>query len=287
MDPKQNPFSLYDFLGYFVPGAIFLYLLMLGRTLIATDASLDVLMKQQANVLNIDALLPFVLLSYILGHIASFISSVTIEKYSVWAYGYPSRYLLGMKVVPYFTVPEPKILRRALRVLIWLALLPITLPDLLLGRLLGMKELYAKPLDSMLKTILVRKADLLVRDNSSLEHPEDFYKEIERHDIFRFLYHWVVERSAAHGQKMQNYVALYGFLRTMSLIGVASTWAYGGLWLSGSATRGLVPFGALFICTYILFMSFMKFYRRFSLEALMAAAVLPKDGKSNQRKEAE
>ena len=25
MDIKQNPFSLYDFLGYFTPGAIFLY----------------------------------------------------------------------------------------------------------------------------------------------------------------------------------------------------------------------------------------------------------------------
>lgn len=25
MDSKQNPFGLYDFLGYFTPGAIFLY----------------------------------------------------------------------------------------------------------------------------------------------------------------------------------------------------------------------------------------------------------------------
>jgi hypothetical protein len=39
MDLKQNPFSFYDFLGYFTPGAIFLYaaLVVYGHAIAPTE----------------------------------------------------------------------------------------------------------------------------------------------------------------------------------------------------------------------------------------------------------
>lgn len=43
---KQNPFSLYDFLGYFTPGAIFLYGCMAAISHSHLDESLIQYVKQ-------------------------------------------------------------------------------------------------------------------------------------------------------------------------------------------------------------------------------------------------
>ncbi|MFA6712186.1 MAG: hypothetical protein WCS33_05715, partial [Candidatus Caldatribacteriota bacterium] len=39
----------------------------------------------------------FVIISYVLGHALNYLSSLTIERYSIWSIGYPSRFILGEK----------------------------------------------------------------------------------------------------------------------------------------------------------------------------------------------
>ena len=91
---KQNPFSLYDFLGYFTPGAILLYgcILTLGHT--QPDGSVINYVNQYQGLDKTQFYTLFILIAYISGHFLNFLSSITIECYSNWAFGYPSKYLL-------------------------------------------------------------------------------------------------------------------------------------------------------------------------------------------------
>ena len=96
---KQNPFSLYDFLGYFIPGALVLYLIMIIEHLKKVN-SFDItdIFECVSNP-SVNQALLFIILSYVAGHFLSYISSITIEQYANWKYDYPSKYLLGLSEV--------------------------------------------------------------------------------------------------------------------------------------------------------------------------------------------
>lgn len=95
----KNPFSLYDCLGYFVPGALSVYI------------AIFLINVEEGNFLNafrsvefgsVDATIAFVIIAYILGHAVYYASSITVEKYSNWMFGYPSTFVLQGKQVPYY-----------------------------------------------------------------------------------------------------------------------------------------------------------------------------------------
>lgn len=88
MKLSQNPFSLYDFLGYLVPG---MFLILFYINLSAYDSSLG--LEQFLNSQPISELqnyVGFVVASYLLGHALAILSSYSIERYALWKYGYPS-----------------------------------------------------------------------------------------------------------------------------------------------------------------------------------------------------
>ncbi|MFZ3153301.1 hypothetical protein [Pseudomonas sp.] len=275
MELKQNPFSFYDFLGYFTPGALFLYSCLAAyQHAQSQSASLESI-ANSIGLEKAEAYVPFVLLAYTFGHILSFISSVTIERYSLWAMGYPSKYLLGVKGSGYFSFSSNKNLRLAIRLLVFVIILPVSLMDFFIGKFLGLRELYAKPLDAMLANLIKDKIYALMKSKGGLKAPEKHGKASDT-DFFHYAYHYAVEHAPNHLPKMQNYVALYGFLRTLTLLSILFFWAM--VWhaieqrtppLTASATLLLLSM----LC-YLLFMAFVKFYRRFSLEALMAASVV-------------
>lgn len=273
MDVKQNPFSLYDFLGYFTPGAIFLVSIYLS--LIHGHIDPDI---TQHNIPDTTGFLYFtlILLSYVVGHLLSFVSSITIEKYSIWSVGYPSKYLIGAKSPSYFDVKEPKTLRCFVRGLVFLLILPVSLFDVLVGHLLKMRELYAKSLDPVLEEAVTSKTETLLHTLFSDEIEKRFEKSRKDFnpmdsDFFRVVYHYALENAPSHRAKMQNYVSLYGFLRTITLICVIHFWFFFIHIANGKMAWGwAIPFS--FLC-YLFFMAFVKFYRRFSLEALMAITV--------------
>lgn len=218
--------------------------------------------------------IPFVLVSYAVGHFLSFVSSITVERYSIWAFGYPSKSLLGLPNSGYWAVSEKKFQRRAMRFLVGLLLAPITFLDWLLGSCAGLRDVYVKKLDPLLISAISLKIKRLVRDHALLPDADELGKPVE-HDFFRYVYHYAVENAPSHLPKMQNYVALYGFLRTLTLLAIVFFW--GTVWHTTrgvfSVTEAIALLVSTLVVTYVLYMGFIKFYRRFSLEALMAMAV--------------
>lgn len=285
MNQKQNPFSLYDFLGYFTPGALLLYMTLLAWGHVRSDSPAIGMILRYLSFDRPELYIPFVIASYVAGHFISFISSITIEKYAVWQFGYPSKYLLGIKHDGYLHVNEQKALRAFIRILVWLLIAPISLLDFFLGKILGMRDLYTKGLDSLLAAALQRKTSYIITKEAGIKDPGS-HGSPKDHDFFRYVYHYAIEHSPNHFQKMQNYVALYGLLRTITLILVIFFWVL--VWhahntLFSVAASAWLLWGTA-IVAYFFFMAFVKFYRRFSLEALMAMAVVCGDKEKSRKK---
>ncbi len=110
------------------------------------------------------------------------------------------------------------------------------------------------------------------------------FKLSEERGFFDYVYHYAIKNSEVHFPKLQNYVALFGFIRTICLIFILYTWV---LFLPFSlslikylfSVNNEFPIYAMAILiifsilSYVSYLGFMKFYRLFSLEALMAVSV--------------
>ena len=267
---KQNPFSLYDFLGYLVPGAVFLLGLVLLRRIGQDPQTWAALLTPIAALGRVELFIPLIILAYVTGHFLSYLSSITVEKYSIWTLGYPSRYLLGGKPRPFWKPPETVRPRRAVRVVVAVLLAPLSLLELV-THWLGFRPLYAKPLDKFLIACIGTQVNIFGRVRyAHIKAPAS--SPGEEQDFFRIVYHFAVESAPAHVPKMQNYVALYGFARTITLEAVVFFWLSLFFLVSGwyslpvfLATGGTVTLASLFF-----YFDFNKFYRKFSLEAFMA-----------------
>lgn len=273
MDLKQNPFSFYDFLGYFTPGALFLYGLIAAYAHAQPGTDVLSYIAAKLSFEQPEIYIPFILVAYAIGHFLSFLSSISVERYSIWAFGYPSKYLLGLRHAGYYAIEEKREIRGLMRTLVALLLAPIVAMDWLLGAKAGLRDLYAKKLDLLLIAALKGKLLKLMGEHANIT-PSDYGNAAEA-DFFRYAYHYAVENAPNHLPKMQNYVALYGFLRTLTLLSVVVFW--GIVWhaIRGTFTypQSWVLLVSSMLISYVLFMAFIKFYRRFSLEALMALAV--------------
>lgn len=252
------------------------------------------------------------IISYVVGHIVAYLSSVTVESYSRWLFGYPSSFLLR-KAPPHLfwsvkrdEVPSEGIVSqsesrnsansegggavsseetngrvifaiRSWRVIIAILLWPITVSYLLLRQIFRLKEFLTKPLDKTLRDAIRTNQDKLADSLGIVRRADD--------DFHRVITHYVYERLDRHAPKLDNYVALYGFLRALTLIMAGTT-----SWIliiiirysihicrtspkvefDWSATGELVFF---ILLTFICFMGFMKFYRRYTLEGFMCLVI--------------
>ena len=91
-------------------------------------------------------------------------------------------------------------------------------------------------------------------------------------DYHRIIYHYVYEVKSAHQVKMDNYVALYDFMRSMTLI-MNLTFLYAVYYINTNSVEllwiGVWMLISTMLLSYLFFMAFMKFYRRFTLEVMM------------------
>ena len=277
---KQNPFSLYDFLGYLIPGAVcFFFLFHINQITSLTN------LKELLNLsidyeIKADGVTFFVIAAYILGHIASFLSSITIERYSIWRYGFPSKFLLDIKHKGFWK--SAKIWTDfAWRIILILLFFPLLLFDFLLGKILNFRKFYQQSIDKSLQDLIVHKANILLNKRGYKDIPE--YKNnagiLNNYDFHRILAHYAYENSKNHQFKLSNYVALYGFLRTLCFIfSILSSFYFIQLIVNFREPEIfydiLKPTLILSTFSYILFMAFMKFYRRYSLECLMVTAIM-------------
>jgi len=271
---KQNPFSLYDFLGYAIPGLFFVYAVFIINTFKQTNIESIADGFKTIPSLSLEGIVLVLLISYSLGHILNFISSITIERFGVWKYGYPSKFLLGLKIDKF------NMHLRTFHGVVWgiallILLLPIALLDLVLGNWLGFKFFYGRPVDSHLRDVIMLKVDQLATILGLTPANGIGTANGNKVDFFRIVQHFTFDYSTNHQSKFTNYIALYGFLRTMTLLMILLFWytiVHALIVWEFKDTTFLISGLSSFIA-YIFFMAYMKFYRRYTLEGFMALVV--------------
>lgn len=273
MEIKQNPFSFYDFLGYLVPGSLVVYLLMSITAHTSFKESSLLKLINLSDLKGVELYTPLILIAYITGHLINFISAITIEKHLNWMYGFPSKTLLGNYQKSYFTHGNFSIQKNTIRTIVIVLLLPLSSIDFLLSKAFKTQKIINKELDPATQKMLKQKMEeILKRVSDSDTLPADSLMET---NYFLYIYHFALENAPQHVPKMQNYVALFGLMRTLTLYFIIIFWvsAWHLIYSEADLQTIAITLPALSITSYLFYLSFMKFYRRFTLEAMMAAAV--------------
>ncbi len=259
MDEK-NPFSIYDFLGYLFPGSLALFILYV---ICKVDASVDNVLpfsyvesfmgflRDKNTEIDIWKVgLPFIVVAYILGHLFSYLSSITVEYMTNRAFGYPSKYLLShddinthnnywsgntdhqliaLKEHWYRFIVNPFIhfwntiiyqfcnIKSAyfwVRTVIFFCLLPISLLILSSSKITRLLIIFVtKPLDQYFINCIEAKIFHLPENIELLKPPINL-----QCDFHRIIMHYVYLNIPGSRRKIDNYITLYGFLRATALI---------------------------------------------------------------------
>lgn len=281
----KNPFSLFDFLGYFIPGAFALFLIYF----LQNDSGLEFYFKSS----NIDTLKTdlsilyltfFIILAYTLGHFLSFLSTLTIENFTVWMFGYPSKNILGVYRLEKYLERKMKnpldidwkitVLSFLLRLSLFAFLAPISITSLTIGNLLDLNNsIYKKPVKAPYVDLLRTKITQLFKklDNT-------IQIDFRNHDYNKLLIHHSYHVCITHQSKLMNYIALYGFLRVMSLIfNILSIFLFYQFLndedllinFKLKISEGFATFFTASFFAYVSYLGYLKFYRRYTQENLM------------------
>jgi len=286
----KNPFSIYDFLGYLFPGIVAIFMLfVLRQSFIMQNydffACLHVneiinLMQHEMKLNWLEASVSIVVVAYIIGHMIAYASSLTIEFLAIKTLGYPSEYLLNdcnetfMK--KFFKINDHKVVKIVYRVIIIIVLWPIVLFLFVMSEYGLRGYLQVKLPLYIIKAVKTKTFALYQK--LGLEHRS----VNDKIDFHRVVMHYVYLNIDNAQRKADNYVALYGFLRAICLI---FTLFYNIIVINAIYTlrylfneKGEAEFSwfifILLVCGFIvcnlLYLGFVKFYRRFTLENFMA-----------------
>ncbi|EEW2307474.1 hypothetical protein D9D46_17985 [Escherichia coli] len=280
---NQNPFSFYDFLGYLIPGGFFILLMYFCGLTFDLDIVIDLteLLRGQSQIFGILNYGSIVIISYIAGHFISITSAFFIEKYMNEELQYPSEYLFNKLsddkknvLTPSSDKQNEDTKRKIKYCIIKVMLFPIIPWDYATQKLCYSQSLpfqLANTTWLMIKEGYEKKFridDKLLNISTGLHD-----------DLFRLAYHYVYEFSNQHQTKIQNYVALYGFCRNICLVFVITFWISFLTLIYRAIEGGAVSYISIstllsFFFVYVFYVGFVKFYRRYTLEVLMAFAVL-------------
>ena len=283
-------------MGYLFPGLLILYILYY---LYSCDwnfyqvINLDVLstsINRIGDKFVFEKSLLVIIFAYAIGHIISFTSSLTVEILSNKFFGYPSKYLLQDER-PIYSKPwkdffniKVESTNKIWRIIkskciflkylfLLLLLFPISFMILTFGYLFNINQYIIRPLDKyLINGIKTKQQDLAKRIGLKLPNV------IQDCDYHRIIMHYVYLNIPACQHKVDNYIALYGFLRCMTLIFC--------ILFDVFATFGIITIFKnnysdvcwpliwtiliFFSISYISFLAFVKFYRRQTLENFMS-----------------
>lgn len=292
----KNPFSIYDFLGYLFPGLLMtslcLYLYKDSQTLegLLQMDFLKSIAEGKGFKFSLETSILYVIVSYVMGHVVSYLSSVFIENFTNKVYGYPSHYLLNGDNykykdlwIRYFGTSVSSsnkymkivkiVLKVLLKVIMVIVMLPVTLSVYTIGYLLDINHFITRSLedDKLIKMIIDKYSALC--DYLKIEKAND------NADFHRLIMHYVYINVQNCQPKVGNYIALYGFLRCMSFLACLlfmSLLYKAILSISPSSEfdgEMILLMLTIYILAYILFLGFVKFYRRNTLEDFMTLVV--------------
>ncbi len=364
---NKNPFSIYDFLGYLFPGLsamlIVIYIIFLG-----TEASIEEyfssatfldIFKKNMDIAWWQSTVIIILLSYISGHIIAYLSSVIVEDFSNRIYNYPSYYLLHTNhfnikslksceseclkwqkpkfiwkylrwianrcyIISYFKENKGKS-RKLWCIIEFILIFPVSLFFLTIGAVCGLGQFITRPLDQyIINSVhikLWKLAETLKLHQPDVNSRQDYHRIVmhyvylnipncqrkidnyiaiygflractlklhqpdvnSRQDYHRIVMHYVYLNIPNCQRKIDNYIAIYGFLRACTLITCLffdylffiqlctieeyfNAYSYVAYEINWTAIKILLLLATLCV---VLFMGFVKFYRRFTLENYM------------------
>lgn len=261
---QKLPLTAYDILGYLIPGATFFILLgyVLHGLKIFERATPDPMTFGGASLVLIG-----VVFSYIAGHGLALLSSFTIERLVIMFFGYPSGYLVS-------NVSKVAILKNVLsKKLAALAIMffaPFSILQFLLLSLLSTTEFVRH----FIKSFNVYTIHLL--DDKFHRRYGKHIAEISGADWFNIVEHDVLNYSQIGAARMYNYLNLYGFCRNMAcaMSILALSCALRATFSDEKLPQHyLMFFIGVAIFGGLLTLGFMKFFRRYSQEAVMAFIV--------------
>lgn len=281
----KNPFSLFDFMGYFIPGAFALFIIYFLQNDNGLLYYFEVdNVKSFTTEISLIYLTFYVILAYTFGHILSFLSTLTIENFTIWAFGYPLKNLLGLNNnIKYFVVKRNgqntlKLITFwsfVLRISLGIFLLPISVSVLTVGNLLNLNNsVYKKNIGKPYVELLKGKIKDVFKQLDS-----NITIDYTKHDYNKLLIYYSYNINTTHQPKLMNYVSLYGFLRVMAFI--FNSLSVFILYKIFSSEDGLIlnlysdfnEKSILFFLSsffsYISFLGYLKFYRRYTQENLM------------------
>ena len=259
MSKIQNPFSVYDFLGYLTPGIFItsgLSIIKKFDTII--DKGFFAWIGSIEKNVSFESCLSLIVLFYIIGHIVNYLSAIIIERHSVLVFDYPSKYLIKKGNPRDYSIKEKggSLCDLLFRSLVYIVTSPLFIFKILL------KSKISRPMDEIYIKPYINKANQLSKRLLDKDEIEDFT------DSWRLIYHHMSEIAPYHFTKFQNYVALYGFTRAICFCFLIFSWysLVKLVFFRGSVWLVLLSFMGLFV----MYMAFNKFYRRFSLEVIMS-----------------
>ena len=150
MKIDQNPFSIYDFLGYLIPGIIFAF-----GVVFCIQTNFYQKPFISLDNLKIDQYIIILFLCYLVGHLLSYLSSISIEFFSIWSLGYPSRYLMGYPIPGFwlklFNKNNKKRVVLIAKLFICLYILPVIATDFIIRKFLRTTSILGKSIDKASK----------------------------------------------------------------------------------------------------------------------------------------
>lgn len=276
---NQNPFSIYDFLGYLIPGGLFLYLLYFCGITLDWDVIIQIKKTAiaQESTLSLLGYSSIVILAYIIGHAIAICSAFLVEKYMNDTLQYPSIYLFWELNNNFKDEVKKGWGRKSKYFIIKTILCPIWFLDIF-----TFNKLYSRELTRELAKPLWEKLTSSYQKIFSVDLNQLKTSYALQGDLFRLAYHYSYEHSSNHQPKIQNYVALYGFCRNVCLVFLLFFWVAFVTLITNVLTDERFGFNiisslTMLLMTYVFYCGFVKFYRRFTLEVFMAFSVLKSD----------
>lgn len=298
---NKNPFSIYDFMGYLFPGLLLIIIIVYVRNdsfEISNVFHFRTLLDSvdiKKDTFDLDKSILIVLLGYVAGHFVSYSSSITIESFANNIFGYPSEYLLhGNKLLwkdmwkRYYLCQARSSCKIArwvkigckfiLKTAILLLLLPISLMTFFVGWMVDVNSYITRPIDEYLKTSILKKQYELAKRLGI-----NYADVNEQCDYHRLVMHYVYINVPECQRKVDNYISLYGFLRSITFVFCI---CFDCFFICAMKTLDFdmavnlnVVFEIiiLFFMCVLSFLGFMKFYRRCTLENYMTLVVGMKD----------
>lgn len=305
---ERTPFTVYDMLGYFIPGlylTIYVTLFFSGDLIAGLFKNSHVPMSTIKQALELSTneatkkmelfniadkllspsstayftMLVIVLIeSYVVGHVLSYLSSVTIERMCVGFFGQPSEALSldrndEVAMSQYCKIVFRKFLNRhrIIHSLLLFALLPHSLTLLLFSKT-TLRRLTVRPPGKAIEKRIRSNFQTLFSIETHQISTEEMFRMIDYYN------HANDERLSA---RKYNYVTLYGFCRSMCLA-VYAVLLLDLAYVFGYLSNAFYDISEVrydilinLTLTILLMLAYFKYFRRYSQDSLRAFAAIP------------